>query len=184
MSNFYTAEYLSERLAAVCKERDELRKSLHEAKSELVRCKDCKHRGTDECPMYYEENVAWQNDELNGTTGSVIVGSGRRTEMAEHIEREALKQKIVDEQTKKHVGIGNAGYEIGYHNGLSMAMAMVLTAPAADVAPVVHAKWEPVLDGVWNLPTPVPLGWSCPLCGRYEQYKESYCNCGARMDGE
>lgn len=64
MNEFYNAEYLSERLAAVCKERDDLRKELHETKSELVRCQDCKHRGTDECPMYYEENVVWQNDEL------------------------------------------------------------------------------------------------------------------------
>ena len=74
MNNFYNPEYLSERLSAVCKERDELRKmldaaikgqeTLQEELNKLVRCKDCKHRGTDECPMYYEENVVWQNDEL------------------------------------------------------------------------------------------------------------------------
>ena len=64
MNNFYNLEYLNERLAATCKERDELRKELHEVKSEKVHCKDCKHRGTDKCPMYYEETVGWINDEL------------------------------------------------------------------------------------------------------------------------
>lgn len=77
MNNFYNLEYLSERLSAVCKERDELRKMLdavikgqetlqrlHETKSEVVRCRDCKHRRTDKCPMYRTEIVQWINDEL------------------------------------------------------------------------------------------------------------------------
>lgn len=28
----------------------------------VVRCKDCKHRGTDDCPMYHEEYIAWDDD--------------------------------------------------------------------------------------------------------------------------
>ena len=60
--------------------------------------------------------------------------------MPEHIEREAIIKSIVDEQAENHVGWGNAGYEIGYHNGLSMAKAMVLKAPAADVVAVVRCK--------------------------------------------
>lgn len=53
-----------------------------------------------------------------------------------------------------------------------------------DVAPVVHGRWEPILDGVWNLPTPVLSGWRCSECGRTEQEKEPYCHCGAKMDLE
>lgn len=83
--------------------------------------------------------------------------------MAEYIEREAL--------------LGQA------KNGIVAAID-VLYAPAADVAPVRHGRWKPVLEGVWNLPTPICVGWSCSLCGRYEQYKEPYCNCGAKMDLE
>jgi hypothetical protein len=30
----------------------------------VVRCRDCKHRRTDECPRYIVEIVTWQNDEL------------------------------------------------------------------------------------------------------------------------
>jgi hypothetical protein len=41
-----------------------LRKELHETKSELVHCRDCKHRRRDKCPMYRVEIVQWMNDEL------------------------------------------------------------------------------------------------------------------------
>ena len=34
--NFYNVEFLSERLAAVCKERDELKKELAAVKAELA----------------------------------------------------------------------------------------------------------------------------------------------------
>lgn len=29
----------------------------------VVRCKDCKHRGESECPMYHEEYVSWINSD-------------------------------------------------------------------------------------------------------------------------
>ena len=32
--------------------------------SPVVFCRNCKHRGTGECPMYHEETVSWQNKEL------------------------------------------------------------------------------------------------------------------------
>ena len=107
--------------------------------------------------------------------------------MAEYIEREALKQKIVDEQTENHMSNHPAAYKVGYHNGLTMAMAMVLTAPAADVVPVVHGRW---VDHMVR-------DWRCSECGEkihkvrnvdgycYDD-KPNYCpNCGAYMkDGE
>ena len=37
-------------------------KQVFEAFSEVVRCKDCKHRETDACPMYHEEYVDWDDD--------------------------------------------------------------------------------------------------------------------------
>ena len=58
----------------------------------------------------------------------------------------------------------------------------VIGEPAADVEPVKRGRWEPVLEGVWNLPTPVLVEWRCSQCGRTEQEKEPYCNCGAKMD--
>ena len=62
--------------------------------------------------------------------------------------------------------------------------AAILKLQRADVAPVKHGRWEPVLEGVWNVPIPVLVGWRCSQCGRTEQEEEPYCNCGAKMDGE
>ena len=50
--------------------------------------------------------------------------------------------------------------------------------------PVRHGRWEPVTEGVWNLTTPVLVGWRCSECGRTENTKEPYCNCGSKMHGE
>ena len=66
--------------------------------------------------------------------------------------------------------------------GANKILDRIKWTPAANVAPVVYGRWEPVLDDVWNLPTPVCVGCRCSVCGRDEQHKEPYCNCGARMD--
>lgn len=48
--------------------------------------------------------------------------------------------------------------------------------PAADVAPVVHGHWEPIIDPYGNLE-----GWICG-CGRESKEMCNYCpNCGAKM---
>jgi hypothetical protein len=31
-------------------------------KGELIRCRDCKHRDTDDCPMYFVEEIEWDDD--------------------------------------------------------------------------------------------------------------------------
>ena len=97
--------------------------------------------------------------------------------MAEYIEREAALNRLCQE---------NCDHDYVKDKCQNCYVsAFIEYAPAADVVPVVHGRWEPVMEGVWNLPTPICVGWSCSLCGRYEQYKEPYCNCGARMeDGE
>lgn len=50
--------------------------------------------------------------------------------------------------------------------------------PAADVAPVVHGQWEPIINAYGDLE-----GWIC-ACGRASKELSKYCpNCGAIMDG-
>lgn len=63
--------------------------------------------------------------------------------------------------------------------------------PAADVAPVVHGRWELLHKGGWT------SVFVCSVCGRRETIAESesynsqlkmprkypYCHCGAKMDG-
>lgn len=50
--------------------------------------------------------------------------------------------------------------------------------PTADVAPVVHGKWEKVHYGY-------DIGYDCSVCGKGSIYqrRSPYCpNCGAKMD--
>ena len=37
-------------------------KGMLEDVVQVVRCKDCKHRGEYECPMYYETEIEWDDD--------------------------------------------------------------------------------------------------------------------------
>lgn len=55
------------------------------------------------------------------------------------------------------------------------AWAEIAHAPAADVAPVVHARWA---DGSHG-------DAKCPVCGREDMERNyNYCpHCGAKMDG-
>ena len=56
--------------------------------------------------------------------------------------------------------------------------------PVADVAPVVHGRWEQDADGDWyctNCDEAVAICES----GKERTYRKPYCpNCGAKMDGE
>lgn len=62
--------------------------------------------------------------------------------------------------------------------------------PAADVAPVVHGRWELIRGGEFT------SAFKCSVCGRrvcvscdsektifYLKDRYPYCNCGAKMDG-
>lgn len=90
--------------------------------------------------------------------------------MTDYIERDAVAAAVI---AKK--------WAIGSGDG-EMAMQIVLSAPAADVAPVVHGRWESHL---------MPLAYKCSVCGyrpsakEWKFHKRNYCpNCGAKMDGE
>ena len=51
---------------------------------------------------------------------------------------------------------------------------------AADVVPVVHARWITRNDkGIISM----THHYMCSRCWRVEMNKEPYCNCGAKMDG-
>lgn len=68
--------------------------------------------------------------------------------------------------------------------GLEQALAMLIEEPAADVAPVVHGRWE------YTPQTFNTLGQiRCPFCAWWSLDQSidgiyKYCpNCGAKMDG-
>lgn len=67
----------------------------------------------------------------------------------------------------------------GEYNGYCTEDVNLSMLPTADVAPVVHAHWERKA----YFPDGTPA-WVCSRCGRAEEEREPYCNCGAKMDEE
>ena len=93
--------------------------------------------------------------------------------MAEYIER-STGVSILRAKANMEVLMDSAPY-------LEKAAQMLEKLPAADVAPVVHARWA-------------HLGgdeWCCPVCGfvittegSWDKPTKKYCeDCGAKMDG-
>lgn len=96
--------------------------------------------------------------------------------MAEYIDREKILELISCEMEKQK---REYAFSDGLHCGLERALGIVEDFPAADVAPVMHGKWDDSLDGI----TPY-----CSVCGcthRCLIRLPLYCpNCGAKMDKE
>ena len=98
---------------------------------------------------------------------------------------EYIKKEAAVKVAEKY-GLAN-GSALGRHTGLADCIASeIADIPAADVAPVVHARW---LDAPW-----LYYGAKQYVCSgcRNDKYwrkrdlhfKEPYCpNCGAKMDG-
>ena len=95
--------------------------------------------------------------------------------MKEYIERAAVEKFIED-------GLNNPDKNKAFGHDAIEIMAEIHYMPAADVAPVVHGKWEPG--------NPI-----CPVCGEnkfkdldadvWADWQPKFCpNCGARMDKE
>ena len=90
--------------------------------------------------------------------------------MAEYIEREALLDSICHDTCRiAFCGATNCAF-----------MAKVCSAPAADVAPVVHGRWVTH----YQSGTPVAEGYVSTCCDMWNNRKSDYCpHCGAKMDG-
>lgn len=102
--------------------------------------------------------------------------------MAEYIEREALLKAVAGWRT-----VVKSLYDSGYDDCINSIEDTISDAAAADVEPVVHAKWIPQYEnrfGRTNI-------FECSKCNKtihtmHKTYKCSdlYCsNCGAKMDG-
>lgn len=81
--------------------------------------------------------------------------------MAEYKDVESIMQAINKEseecyKTRPHLG---NDYGTGYYNGLSMALAIILKTPLAEVEPVRHGHWIGSTDAPDLLPK------YCPDCG-------------------
>lgn len=95
--------------------------------------------------------------------------------MADYIEREALSKWLHETMSAQTTIVGVA-YVRDFWN-------KVMDAPAADVAPVVHGRWEEYIDQdeFWD----ELVSEKCSVCGTLHYSAYNYCpNCGAKMDGD
>lgn len=114
--------------------------------------------------------------------------------MAEYIERDVALSMHEPPKSNRHYQTDNL--DDAYGQGWDDALYCLEQLPAADVAPVVHGRWE------WfDEETGTPFtgyerewGWRCSYCGEelpddYDDLDDSptfqFCyNCGAKMNGE
>lgn len=96
--------------------------------------------------------------------------------MAEYIEREtALSMR---EPPKSNRQYQTDNLDDAYEQGWDDALCSIEHIPAADVAPVVHGRWN-CMDGYKTREVCSECGWDVPEYGKFY----SYCpNCGAKMD--
>lgn len=103
--------------------------------------------------------------------------------MADHIEREALIKKLRIMPIPKQAGSANTWLD-NCAAGVNAAIREVASFPAADVAPVVHGRWE--MRPTWMATDTGPEYKAyCTVCNEpNKQYQPPFCpHCGAKMDG-
>lgn len=81
--------------------------------------------------------------------------------------------------------VDDCGYEVDECDDLAVVFAKDIKAlPAVDAVPVVHGRWIPIVEKVWNLDIPVVVDWKCSVCNGMGNEDFNYCpTCGAKMDG-
>ena len=97
------------------------------------------------------------------------------------IDATKLIRRIVAERDSVKI---ETGCDIGYHNGLNMALSMAINAPTVDAVEVVHGEWEKC-DILKDCKHEVDM---CSICNNITlsvTEKASFCaKCGAKMDGD
>ena len=97
--------------------------------------------------------------------------------MVEYIERDAVTTLPELPKANRHYQTDNL--DDAYGQGWDDALCCIGNIPAADVAPVVHARWIPFHSEVAG-----DIQY-CSDCGIAFGAKTNYCpNCGAKMDLE
>lgn len=101
--------------------------------------------------------------------------------MAEYIEREAAIAYIREQSEAWQKAFEELGGESGiYADAYNDLAEDFYSIPAADVAPVVHARWVTH----YRSGTTVAEGYVSTCCDMWNNRKSPYCpHCGALMDG-
>nr|DAH52110.1 MAG TPA: zinc-ribbon domain protein [Caudoviricetes sp.] len=105
--------------------------------------------------------------------------------MDEFISRKAAIAYIREQSEECQKAFEELGGESGiYADAYNDLAEDFYSIPAADVAPVVHGRWEQDADGDWYCTNCDEVVAICES-GRERTYRKPYCpNCGAKMDGK
>lgn len=96
--------------------------------------------------------------------------------MAEYIDKATALS--IREPPKSNRRYQTDNLDDAYGQGWDDALCCIKQISAADVAPVIYARWITRTDkGVISMTHP----YMCSRCWRVEMNKEPYCNCGAKM---
>ena len=100
--------------------------------------------------------------------------------MNEYIERDALRQAVLESQHDNPHPRGMA--HIAHDCEHAHFVAMIARFPAADVAPVVHGRWAHLGGDEWCCSA---CGFVITTEGSWDKPTKKYCeDCGAKMDGD
>ena len=101
--------------------------------------------------------------------------------MADYIKREAAIAYIREQSEECQKAFEELGGESGiYADAYNDLAEDFYSIPAADVAPVVHARWVTH----YRSGTTVAEGYVSTCCDMWNNRKSPYCpHCGALMDG-
>lgn len=104
--------------------------------------------------------------------------------MADYISRKAAIAYIREQSEECQKAFEELGGESGiYADAYNDLAEDFYGIPAADVAPVVHGRWEQDADGDWYCTNCNEVVAICES-GRERTYRKPYCpNCGAKMGG-
>ena len=105
--------------------------------------------------------------------------------MAEYISRKAAIAYIREQSEECQKAFEELGGESGiYADAYNDLAEDFYSIPAADVAPVVHGRWDQDADNDWYCTNCDEVVSICES-GRERTYRKLYCpNCGAKMDGK
>lgn len=121
--------------------------------------------------------------------------------MADYIDRDYLVKciEVMIKRAEKDVKNGKTGTDIykavveTKHSELEALLAFVEQVPSVDACKVVRGKWITVSSAVqygalnaddYPILKYNATKYKCSVCGRIENNREPYCNCGAKMDGD
>lgn len=105
--------------------------------------------------------------------------------MAEYIEREAILTAVKKWYEMACYPLNQSHYNEGEKAAYETAIDEIISARAADVAPVRHGHWTGTEYDGYADGNPVYTLFECSECGVEYEQEEHYCPwCGAKMDGE